>query len=351
MKILFFISKLYGGGAERTASILINHLSETHDVTVAVFSSNEKQFRINEKIRILNLSEGKRIRPYQLNRIVKCRETIKNENPDLIISFLVGLNRFTVIANCLTRKKLILSEQTSVQAEQTVGEWLTRHILYRFAAKVVLVSRDDFKFAKWLKNRTYIYNPLSCPTNTNNAEKEQTIVAIGAQFRWYVKGFDMLIQAWAKIASLHKNWKLQFIGTNDDVVINEMVKKLCLENQVDFLGWTSQIDKTLQTKSIYVLSSRREGFPCSLLEAMSQGCTCLAFDCKTGPNEIVSDGINGLLIRNGDIDDMAEKLHLLIEDDILRKRLSNYAIKSMQDFGKKQIMKQWDNLISEIMQK
>ena len=124
-----------------------------------------------------------------------------------------------------------------------------------------------------------------------------------------------------------------------------MVKKFYLENQVDFLGWTNEIDAVLQTQSIYVLSSRREGFPCSLIEAMSQGCACVAYDCKTGPNEIITDGKSGLLARDGDVDDLAEKLRLLIEDEKLRQKLSENAVEEVKRFDKELIMKQWDELI------
>ena len=345
MKILVFISKLYGGGGERVASILLNHLCKSHDVTVAVFNTDEKSYQISNKISVLDLSKEKNIRPYQLDRIVKCRKTIKQVNPDLIISFLVNLNRFVLIANRFTRKRLILSEQTSIQTKQHLWQWLTRHIQYRFATKVVFVSESDYNHAKWLKNKAFIYNPLSCSTISNHTKQEKAIVAIGAQRRWHVKGFDLLIQAWAKIASSHPEWKLHFVGANDDNYICDLVKTHGLENQVDFLGWTDEIDKVLQTKSIYALSSRREGFPCSLLEAMSQGCTCVAFDCKTGPNEIITDGKNGLLARDGDVDDLASKLHLLIEDKPMRKQLGTAATEEVRRFEKEKIMRQWDELI------
>lgn len=350
MKILFFISKLYGGGAERAASILLNHLSENHNVTVAIFNNGGKKFPINDKINILDLSKGTRIKPYQLNRIIKCRETIKKVNPNLIISFLVGMNSFVVLANFLIQKKLILSEHTSIQAKQNIWQWLTRHILYRFGSKVVLLSKSDYDYAQWLKNSLFIYNSLSCGIISSHSKREKTVVAISSQRRWHVKGFDLLIQAWAKIAPLHPDWKLQFIGANDDSKIIDMVKSFKLENQVDFLGWTDEIDKTLQTKSIYVLSSRREGFPCSLLEAMSQGCACVAFDCKTGPNEIITDGVSGLLVHNGDVDDLSVKLQLLIEDEPLRIRLGTAATEEVRRFDKGKIMQQWDELIEETTQ-
>ena len=277
MKILVFISKLYGGGAERVASLLINHLCNHHNTIVALFDDN-KTYPIDPKATITNLSsKGKKL-PYHLNMITKCRKAINDINPDLVISFMVKLNMYVLIANLFPQKKLILSEQTSIQAKQSLSRIITRHILYRLASKVVFVSRSDYNHAKWLNNKTFIYNPLSCPSYSNNKKRENTIVAIGSQRRWHVKGFDLLIMAWAKIAKSHPDWKLQFVGTLDDNKICKMVKSYNLGNQVDFPGWTDNIDKVLRTKKIYVLSSRREGFPCSLLEAMSQGCACIAFD-------------------------------------------------------------------------
>jgi glycosyltransferase involved in cell wall biosynthesis len=349
MKILFFINKLYGGGAERVASILLNHLCKQHDVTAAVFD-DRKSYAIDERVKIINISVGKRLRPYQLNRIVKCRKSIKTTKPDLIISFMVDLNRFVIIANLHTNIKLIVSEHITLQTKQSFIRKITRHILYKLAAKVTLLTRSDYNYAKWLNNKVIIYNPLDMEISSNNLIRDKKIIAIGPQNRWNGKGFDLLVLAWEKIASSHPEWKLQFVGEVNDNKISEMVKEYNLKNQVDFLGWSDNIDKVLQTKSIYVLSSRHEGFPCSLLEAMSQGCACVAFDCKTGPNEIITDGISGQLARDGDVDDLAAKLQQLIEDENLRQRLSAGAVEEVKRFDKKLIMKQWDELIEDVTQ-
>ena len=157
--------------------------------------------------------------------------------------------------------------------------------------------------------------------------------------------------AWAKIAHQHPDWELQFIGNNDDEYISNFAKSLNIDNQVDFLGWTDKIDKVLQTKSIYVLSSRREGFPCSLLEAMSQGCACVAFDCKTGPNEIITDGVSGLLVHNGNVDELVDKLQKLIDNELLRQQLSATAPEGVRMFEKEIIMRQWDDLIENVVKK
>lgn len=345
MKILVFISKLYGGGAERVASLLINHLCKNHKVTVAIFNDKNNHYYIDDKVLVMDLSSGNKIRPYQFDRIIKCRKAIKDVNPDLIISFLVDLNRFVLISNCFSRKKLLLSEQTSIQSKQSLNRRITRHILYRLATKVVFTSRSDFEYARWLRNKTFIYNPLSFDIINKTHQRENVIVAIGSQRHWNVKGFDLLTQAWARIALSYPNWKLQFLGETNDNKIEELVKSYNIESQVEFLGWKENIDEVLQTKSIYVLSSRREGFPCSLLEAMSQGCACVAFNCNTGPNEIITDGESGLLARNGHWGDLAYKIQMLIDDEQLRKKISEGAIVEVKRFNKDLIMRQWDELI------
>lgn len=348
MKILVFISKLYGGGGERVAATLLNHLSAKHNVILAVFNNGKNHYTIDNKIDIIDLSKGKTFHPYQLNRIIKCWKTIKDTNPDLIISFIIELNRFVLLSNLFCKKKIIVSERTTIQRQQSIFHTFTRRILYKLATKVVLVSKEDYNYAKWLKNKVLIHNPLNYNIISDLQQREKAIVAISSQRRWHVKGFDLLIQAWAKIAQQNPNWKLQFVGTNDDDYISNIAKSNKIDSQVEFLGWSNEIDKVLQTKSIFVLSSRNEGFPNSLIEAMSQGCACLAFDCRTGPNEIITNGVSGLLARNGDVDDLAIKIQLLINDERLRQKLSAGAIYEVKRFDKDKIMRQWDDLINDV---
>ncbi len=349
MKILLFVDKLYGGGAERVASILLNHLCEKHNVTAVIFDDKLPTYPINPLIKIQKITVNGKIGVlHPIERIAKIRKAIKGNSPDLVISFLVEINRYSIIANLHTGYKIILSEHTSIQGKQKIWLYLTRHILYRFATKVTLLSGSDYKYARWMRNKTLMYNPLSYSIFKEQSQREKTIVAVSSQKRWHVKGFDLLIQAWAKIAPSNPDWRLQFIGANNSNYISEMAKSSGIENRVDFSGWTNEIDQILRTKSIYVLSSRREGFPCSLLEAMSQGCACVAFDCKTGPNEIITDGKSGLLAHNGDINDLAAKLQRLIDDEQLRQRLAKGATEEARRFEKGKIMRQWDDLIDEV---
>ena len=349
MRILFFINHLANGGAERVAATLLNHLSEQHDVEVVFFSDQKSSYNINPKISIHKILVNSKIKTIRfVRRIIEIKKIIKSHAPDIIISFLTHTNSYVLIANLFQKSTTIVMEQTTIQCWASIWHIFTRRVLYRFATKVVLVSNDDCSYAKWLKNKTCIHNPLSFSINKEPINKEPVIVAIGAQSRWQVKGFDMLIQAWAKIAQTHPNWKLQFIGADDNNHIKNVAISLGIENRIVFSGRTNDTANILRDKSIYVLSSRREGFPCSLLEAMSQGCACVAFDCKTGPNEIITDGQNGLLVRNGDTDDLAQKLQLLIENESLRNELSDNAKDRVKDFDKITFFAKWDNLINEV---
>ncbi len=351
MRILFFINHLADGGAERVAATLLNHLCEKHEVEIVLFSEKKATYHIDNKIptRKIIVSDNNKIIKV-IRRISRIRKLIKKTNPDLIISFMVDLSMQVLLANYLTSNKLIVSEHITIQTTRQPHRLITRHILYRLASKIVFISKSDYNYAKWIKRKTYIYNPLCLPIRSIS-HKEKYIVAVGPQKRWHSKGFDLLIKVWSKIAPLHPDWKLQFVGANNDNYISDLAKSYGLEERVDFLGWTDEIDKVLQTKSIYVLSSRGEGFPCSLMEAMSQGCACLAFDCKTGPNEIITDGESGLLACNGDIDDLANKLEILINDEQLRNRLSAGAIEEVKRFDKNVFFAEWDKLIEQVVKK
>ena len=350
MKILFFIGQLYGGGAERVAANLINHLSEQNDV-IAVISHNEQEsFHINQKVIVEKITYSGRFKATMtFDRIKKIRKKINDIEPDLIISFITNLNACTILANIFTKHKIIVSERTTLHRNQSFWHWFSRHILYKFADKVIFVTKSDCEHCSWLNNKTYIHNPLIFPIATNFEGREKNIIAVGWQSRWQVKGFDLLIRAWAKIAPAHPEWKLQFAGNNDDKHISNMAKRYGIDNQVEFLGWTDNIDSFLKQKSIYVLSSRNEGFPNSLLEAMSQGCACVAFDCKTGPNEIITDGVSGLLAHNLDVDDLSIKIQQLINDNNLRHKLTANATEEVKRFDKSVFFAKWDKLIEDVV--
>lgn len=348
MKVLLFVSSLYGGGMERIAAVLASYLVQRHQVIVADFSDNKHTYPIDPRVDICDISP-KCIRLFRSwVRLHNIRSIIKSADPDVIISFSVSLNAKVIKANKGLRKKIIVSERTTVSRKLSKEAEIARLKLYPQTDCVVYVTKEDFDNCPHVKNKTVIYNPLLFEPCHETTSRTKSIVAIGGLNRWEVKGFDLLLKAWSKICNNHKDWYLEFLGKDCPGVIHDMVHQYHLDDCVRFLGRSDDIQDVLRHKSVFVLSSRNEGFPNSLIEAMSQGCACIAFDCQTGPKEIITDGVSGLLVENGSVDDLASKMDIVLRDELLRSSLSKGAIEEVQRFNYDTIMQEWSDLIEKI---
>lgn len=352
MRIIFFVASLYGGGMERIAALIASHLVQQHQVIVADFSDNKKTYPIDPQVEIIDIRPQSPIRVFHpMERVLNIKKTIKTVNPDIIISFSASLNAKVLTANRRLKKKIIVSERTTVSRSLNRKAEYARKKLYPLADCVVYVTKEDYDHSPHVTNKTYIYNPLTLEPYDSYENREKSIIAIGGLNRWHVKGFDLLLDAWRKVCHNYPEWCLEFLGKDVPSPIKDSVEKYKIEKQVHFLGRSDDIQSVLRRKSVYVLSSRNEGFPNSLIEAMSQGCACLAFDCQTGPKEIITDGVNGLLVENGSVEDLTQKLKNLLTDERLRKTLSKNAVEKVERFNKETIMNQWDELIETVYKK
>jgi GalNAc-alpha-(1->4)-GalNAc-alpha-(1->3)-diNAcBac-PP-undecaprenol alpha-1,4-N-acetyl-D-galactosaminyltransferase len=344
MRILFFISKLYGGGAERVATILLSHFCEKHDTYVAINNFDAPFYPLDSRTHIIdNRLNGIWVKI--VPQFLKTAFTIKKANPDIIISFLVSRNNRALLANLLCRKKIIVSERIALSHETSYKQKILRYLLYPTADKIVFVTTEDcIKFGLPHKSLT-IYNPNMLTPIHNYENRQKTIITVGPTKRWYQKGFDLLINAWAKISMQFPDWNLEILGRYN---ANELPEHIPHPQSVSWIGWSANIADILQTKSIFVLASRFEGCPNSLIEAMSQGCACIVTDCDGGMKEMITNGVDGLIAKNENVDDIAEKLQMLIDDEKLRCKLSAEAIEKAKLFDKNTFFAQWDNLLEEV---
>ena len=164
------------------------------------------------------------------------------------------------------------------------------------------------------------------------------------------KGFDWLIPAWAQVEAKHPDWKLRICGEgNWRERLEAQVAELGLEN-IELPGSCPDMADQMSNASIYALSSRFEGFPLILCEAMSKGMAPVAFDCPTGPAEMIRDGENGLIVPLGDIDAFAAGLLRMIEDDELRHRCGPAAAETGRNFKMDAIGPMWDELFLELQE-
>jgi len=164
------------------------------------------------------------------------------------------------------------------------------------------------------------------------------------------KGFDMLIPAWAQVAADHPDWRLRICGYGKHQARYEgLIATHGLEDVVSLEPATSDIGADMAKASIFALSSRFEGFPLILLEAMSKGMSVVAFDCPTGPADIIDHGRNGVLVPPKDIDAFARGLRTLIEDEDLRRRCGAAAVDTARLHTIEAIGPRWDELLAELV--
>ncbi len=164
------------------------------------------------------------------------------------------------------------------------------------------------------------------------------------------KGYDMLIPAFAPVAAAHPDWELKLCGRGKNTEqLRAQIAELGLEDRVTLDGPTEDVPGEMAQASIYVLSSRFEGFPLVLLEAMSKGMACVAFDCPTGPADIVEDHRNGLLVPARDVEALSAALMEMVADEDLRRRCGEAAIETAHDYTMAAIGPRWDEMMQTLV--
>jgi glycosyltransferase involved in cell wall biosynthesis len=195
-------------------------------------------------------------------------------------------------------------------------------------------------------------NPCSFKSvNGTDVHKEKVILAIGGLDKYHIKGFDNLLPIMKPILDKHRDWKIKLIGNSSNegyTYLKNLAKKLNIENQVVFTGLINDIQSIMRKSEIFVLSSRTEGLPMALIECMSQGISCIAYDCISGPSDIITNNVDGILVENQNEEMMQNAIKNVIEDSMLRMKLSKNATKITSRFDEELICDKWEKLIIDL---
>lgn len=211
---------------------------------------------------------------------------------------------------------------------------------------VVLTHADATLWrAKGVKNVHVIPNPSAILPTSEGKHHMPQVLGVGRLHP--EKGFDHLLQAWSRIAVQNPAWTLRICGEGDDRKrLEEIIEQSGLRPSVRMEGVSADIRRDYMDSAIFVLSSYFEGLPLALMEAMSCGCACIAYDCSPGIRELIEDGRTGILVPAGNIDALARTMPRLIEDETLRLKLGNAAYAyAKEHFGEESIMQQWMKVI------
>ncbi|WP_372345101.1 glycosyltransferase [Streptomyces sp. KL116D] len=161
------------------------------------------------------------------------------------------------------------------------------------------------------------------------------------------KGVDMLLDTWAKVAPFRADWQLHVYGAGaDEPQLRKQCTELGLDGSVRWLGRTDDVPGVLAASSVFVQSSRGEGFPLALMEAMASAVPCAAFDCAPGVREIVRDGEDGLLAPPGDLDALADRLLRLTGNPRMRDAMGERARINVQRFSQERVLEMWEELFA-----
>lgn len=347
------VHALTGGGAERVAVSWANGLAAAgHDVEIYAHAENQT-YTTSPEVRIINeksLCDGSMSFPAKAIRILfgSCHSfyylwrLIRREKPDVIINVLYIHSFPLLIARKLSGVKVpvIMTDHNSYERPEGIKMRRKQRRNKFFDNKfydlvTVLTHRDKVILnSKGINNVAVLHNPLFLNPVKEIPPKEKIVLACGRIYEYRCKGFDILIRAWAKVAPKHHDWRLRIVGAGPKTT-KEYLHSLAGDSaeSVEFGEYTPNIVDEYRRAAIFTLSSRFEGWGLVMVEAMSQGCATIACDYLGRQAEAIEDGRNGVLCQPENIEELAEKIELLISDDELRYRLQQAAPPSTLKFS------------------
>lgn len=366
MKILFAVSSLSSGGAERVATTLCNGWIQRgyHVTLVPTFSGQSKCFyQLDSNVCLVNLIDllpkKKKTLITQFKRMLALRRLIVKEKPDVVISFLTNVNIACILATRGLNIPVIISERSNLERHPLPwGMRLQYHITYPWADILTVQTQaasEFFKGKSYAKQIMVIPNPIppSLPINAalNKQKKSDNRLALVSMGRLGPeKQFDLLLDAFALLVKQNPCWDLRILGEGPQRKLLE--QKICqqgLQDRVHLTGRTENPWLIMSECDAFVLTSNYEGFPNALLEAMAIGLPCVSFDCPNGPREMSGDNQDVLLVPANDTDALVATLNRIMNDKGLRELLGRQAALSVLNrYGLDHVLDIWDKLFKTI---
>jgi glycosyltransferase involved in cell wall biosynthesis len=368
LKLLFLIHSLSSGGAERVLSILANYWAEQGwEVTIATMTSSQSDFyAIDDRIirHELNLatdsSNPVAAMINNVKRVMAVRKLLRSTRPDVAISMMTTANILLALASIGNRQLVTIgSERTHPPNAVRERFWeIARKYTYQWLSVVVVLSDES---AKWLlehtnaRHVTTIPNPAVWPLPTHPPIIEPPIKADGQYFLLTVgrlspeKGYDLLIQAFAQMAPQVRHWTLIIVGDGPqrDELENQ-IAAVGLNDRIVLAGRCGNLGSWYQSADLYALTSRFEGFPNTVVEAMAHGLPVVSFDCTTGPRDIIRNNIDGVLVTPEDVAQLTTTLRDLMQNHVKREQLAKRAIEVKDRFTLMRVVQQWEDLMSDL---
>lgn len=374
MKILLLVSSMGSGGAERVASTLVNAWAKRGDsvTLVLTFSGRGECFYpLGDSVRLIYLADLAGIRRRGMRgyfaRLSALRGLIRDGEYDVVISFLTNVNVAAIVASAGLHVPVIVCEHNDPSADGRSRFWRTAcRIAYPWASMVTLLTESaaaKFKQTNPAVQRLFVMpNPLPCelfavsrssisPDEADSNTPEKRLLRLVSVGRLHEqKQHDVLIAAFASLAREFPQWNLWIWGEGvKRAELEAQIASAGLEGRVFLPGKTNSPWTEMARSDVFALTSRFEGLPMALMEAMGLGVATISFDCRSGPRELMRDGSDGLLIPMGDKHALEQGLRRLFVDDSLRAELGCRAAQSIRErYSLDTVLRQWDVLFERV---
>jgi GalNAc-alpha-(1->4)-GalNAc-alpha-(1->3)-diNAcBac-PP-undecaprenol alpha-1,4-N-acetyl-D-galactosaminyltransferase len=300
----------------------------------------------------------------QLRRWRLLRRALLATRPQVVVSF-IDTNNVTVLLSLLgSDVPVVVSERSNIKYHHIGLRWrLLRIITYPFAAAVVVQTRQAMarssrnhwgwrlkQISNWIEppedGMTWLGSLDDCARRQLNAGSK--VVAVGRLHK--AKGFDLLIRAFEALPARHSNAFLIILGDGPERSnLQRLVADLRLNGRVLLRGMVTDPQAWMVASDLFVLSSRYEGFPTVLAEAMAAGCPVISTACPDGPSEMIRHGLDGLLVPPEDVAALAAAMDQLLGDEVLRSELARSAMQITQRYGAAAVVQQWVHLLEDVV--
>lgn len=364
LKALSVIWGLRPGGAERVFVNIVNNLDFSH-LNVIVLGRREGFVgQIQKDINVTFFNKKGKLDTVRI--IFKLKETIQNENPDLILSFGYYANQVTAIALKFAKQNVPLCISERIETRSFLKDmnlqFIRAYVLkktYKMADKIIVVSNEakqtltnHFEIPE--EKIIVIYNPIDIEKVGKLASESAheplfhkwspIVISVGRLHKQ--KDHKTLILAFSKVLDKFPDAQLVIIGEGPERPhLEKIIYELNLTDKVFLLGFKKNPYKYMARADVFVLSSRYEGFPNVILEAMACGVPVISTNCPSGPKEIIMHRENGILVPIGDPEKLANAIIELLQNTKLRRELSLSGQQRVRDFDIKEVINQYNKIL------
>lgn len=345
-KILFYIYSLNKGGAERILLAIAETLKNKYEIVILTDTQEEREYPLPKQIKRVVIGSG----AGAVWRLKQIRRYCKEENPDIVIAFMISSAIRCVIANLFSGRK-ILTAVRSNPFDEYGSRCKKLYLNAIFALSKGIICQTQFQkeyFYPFNRRKCeVIFNPVTIEFAEYQTKKSsgERVVCVGRLYDY--KNHAMLIRAFSNIVDEYPDATLTIYGDGPyREETQKLIDTLKVKDKVNLPGDVDEVAKHIGGAALFVLPSNTEGMPNALMEAMALQIPCIATDCPCGgARTLIRDGVNGYLCKVNDVDELTEKMKLLLSNKTLAEKIGKEAGKITQQYSIDKISRQWSECI------